>query len=42
MNLGAPILEASGNGQSVISDGVVVASGFDAVVLVKTATNVAA
>jgi len=42
LDLGAPILEATGNGAAIVSDGVVVADGFEAVVLVKTATNVAA
>jgi len=39
LELGAPILDASDGGESIIEDGVVVADGFAKVVLVKTASN---
>jgi hypothetical protein len=34
LDLGAPILEASDGGESIVEDGVVVAAGFTQVVLV--------
>jgi len=39
LDLGAPILEASDGGESIVEDGVVVAAGFSQVVLVQTDTN---
>lgn len=42
IDLGAPILEATGNGDAIVQDGMVVAAGFEQKVLVATATNQAA
>lgn len=39
LDLGAPILDVTGNGEAIVSDGVTVASGFPSVVLVRTSTN---
>merc|ERR1719263_2294257 len=39
LDLGAPILEASDGGEAIVEDGVVVAAGFQKVVLVQTETN---
>lgn len=39
IDLGAPILDVTGNGQSIVADGVSVAAGFGGGVLVNTATN---
>ena len=39
LDLGAPILDVVGNGESIVKDGVVVAAGFPSVVLVRTSTN---
>lgn len=39
IDLGAPILDVTENGDSIVSDGVVVAAGFDSKVLVITPTN---
>lgn len=37
--MGAPVTDVSGDGESIVADGVAVASGFDSVILVRTPTN---
>ena len=39
VDLGAPILDASGNGTDIIVDGVVVAEGYPSIVVTETITN---
>lgn len=39
VELGAPVLDVSGNGESIVADGVVKATGFPSKVLVPTSTN---
>lgn len=39
VDLGAPVLDVEGNGESIVADGVAVAPGFTSVVLVRTDTN---
>lgn len=39
VDLGAPVLDVEGNGESIVADGVAVAPGFTSVVLVRTETN---
>jgi len=39
VELGAPVLDVSGNGESIIADGVVAAAGFAPKILVVTSTN---
>jgi hypothetical protein len=39
IDLGAPILDVTGNGEAIVADGVSVAAGFSGTVLVRTSTN---